>query len=511
MKINSNKSCKAISDIYVNIIILVFGSLGFSCGEKERGSDKPPNIVFILSDDHASAAISSYGSEIIETPHIDRIAQQGVRFTNAFVTSSLCSPARAAILTGMYGSKSGFKRNNDHLDRSLETFPKLLQQGGYETAVFGKWHLGSQPTGFTYFEVVRGQGEFFDPSFYKPGIEWNDDWKSPKINDHGVITPGYFSDIITDHSIEWLENRNSDSPFALFVHHKAPHSPHITPERYDAFFTEDIPKPDTFDDLLEGKNSFLKDGEAPFTKIQNAGPYDVINTNEDYIKVMEGTYVPPVKRGTKAYKEWAFQTMFKGYYRQIVNMDENIGRLLDYLEDKDLVKNTIIVYVSDNGWFLGDFGFFNKMWMYEESLKIPLIMMYSDHFSANSVEESIVSVLDFAPTFLEYARLEIPSFLQGRSLKPLLEGKRPDDWRTSFYYHFYDQYTVPEQIGIRTEEHKLIKVMDANRTEYELYDLKADPQELNNVFGDPMYEQTKNSLIKRLEEESKKFDGEVLK
>jgi arylsulfatase A-like enzyme len=487
--------------------ILMSGFFIVSCRDSDADSNRKPNIVFIMSDDHAAAAISSYGSTIVNTPNIDRIAQQGVRFTNAFVTSSLCSPARAAIITGQYGAKSGYKRIGDYFDGSKQTLPKLLQEGGYETAIFGKWHLFSQPTGFDHYEVVRGQGLYFDPSFYKTGMEWNEDWKSVRVNDRGEITPGYFTDIVTGKSIDWLENRKSNNSFALFVHHKAPHSPHVTHERYDHLFNEKIPVPETFDASFEGKNSYLKYDTAPDNKIQNAVPYALINSRDDMYKIYRGEYKPPVERGTRAYKEWGFQTLYQGYHRQIVSLDDNIGRLLDYLEEKGLDKNTIIVYASDNGWFLGDYGLYNKMLMYEESLKIPLVISYSDRFKGNRVEDHLVSILDFAPTFLDYAGVEIPDFMQGKSLRPILEGRNPREWRKSFFYHFYDQFNVPEHYGIRTHDHKLIKFLDPRGTEFELYDLKADPKETNNLFDDPKYRQIQETLMRELEELKREFES----
>lgn len=448
-----------------------------------------------MSDDHASAAISSYGSKIIKTPNIDRIAQNGMRFTNAFVVSSLCAPSRAAILNGQYGGKSGFKRIGDVFDGSQQTLPKLLQKGGYKTAIFGKWHLRSEPTGFDYYEIVRGQGNYFDPRFFTNEDQWKDEKKG------GTISKGYHANIITDKSMQWMEQREKDSPFALFVHYKVPHAPHVTPGKYDSLFTRNLPKPDTFYDSFEDNNSFIKNSDYQWSKLEYISDFDVRNSR-NYNGPPNG-----IERGTQAFKEWAYQTMYKGYYRQLASLDDNVGRLLDYLEASGIDENTIIVYTSDNGWFLGDHGLFNKMWMYEESFKIPLIISYPDHISENTVEDRIVSTLDFAPTFLDYAGVEIPSSMQGRSLKPILEGEKPETWRTSFFYHYYDQFGVPEHYGVRTHDFKLIKFFDSTRTEYELYDLSDDPKEINNVFDELEYEQIQDSLMEQLEYQRKKFEN----
>lgn len=456
--------------------------------------DTKPNIVFILSDDHAPAAISAYGDKIMHTPNIDRIAENGMLFENTFVVSSLCAPSRAAIFNSQYGAKSGFKRIGDVFDGSGNTLPNLLQQANYQTAIFGKWHLKSQPIGFNYYELVFDQGLFFDPVFYKTGQEW------AKENG-GSLTKGYFSDIITDRSIQWLEQRNADQPFALFIHYKAPHAPHITPEKYDSLFVEDLPVPKTFYDDFADNNSSLREEEQPYSKLQNAYESDVYNS------IHQKTAPEGTERGTPEYKRWAYQTMFKGYYRQVANMDDNIGRVLDYLEENDLTENTIIIYTSDNGWFLGDHGLFNKMWMHEESIRIPFLMSYGKQVKAKSKNADIISSIDFAPTLLDYAGVEIPETMYGKSFRKILEGETPDDWRTSFFYHYFDQFGVPEMYGIRTHDFKLIKVLKKSGDEYEMFDLKNDPEELINLADNPDYQQLKEKLIQQMEVEKAKFEN----
>ncbi len=478
----------------VLIALLTVGISMFSFNSPQKEELQRPNILFILSDDHSSTAISSYGSELNKTPNIDRIASQGILFKNAFVVSSLCAPSRAAILTSQYGGESGFLRIGDALDTSLNTLPKILQKANYETAILGKWHLKSQPLGFDYCQVVRGQGSFFDPVFLT-SEEWNNEDKK------GGASQGYFTDIITDKAIEWIENRGSDKPFALFVHHKAPHSPHITPDKYDSLFTQDLPLPSTFDDDFSDKTSFLKDRECPYSKLQNANEFDIYNSEKN----KKAPY--NIKRGTSEYKKWAYQTLLKGYFRQIVNLDENVGRLLNYLEQKGLDKKTIVIYTSDNGWFTGQHGLFNKMWMYEESLRIPLIISYPGHVAKNRINNSFISSLDFAPTLLDYAGVEIPSSMRGQSFKQILEGNEPNDWRTSFFYHYYDQFGVPEILGIRTEQFKLINYISNDSSEWEFYNLINDPHEMDNQINNPDQTDIINELKNKMFEEKIRYNS----
>jgi uncharacterized sulfatase len=430
---------------------------------------------------------------MIRTPNIDRLAREGALFKNAFVVSSLCSPSRASMLTSQYGGQSGFLRIGDALDTALNTLPKVLQRSSYETAILGKWHLKSQPQGFDYCQVVRDQGAYFNPAFFS-SEDWND--KTSK----GEVSKGFFTDIITDKAIEWIENRKSDKPFALFVHHKAPHAPHIAPDKYDYLFKQDFPVPSNFNEDFNNKNAFLRNHESPYSKFQNAYEFDVYN-NDNQKKAPDH-----IKRGTPAYKEWAYQTLMKGYARQVVNLDENIGELMDYLSKKGLDEHTIIVYTSDNGWFIGQHGLFNKMWMYEESLRIPMIIRYPGQIKP-MVSDKIVSSLDFAPTLLDYAQAGIPNSMRGYSLKPMLEGRKPQHWRTSFFYHYYDQFGVPEILGLRTEKHKLIQYKSNDRTEWEFYDIQKDPAEMKNQIDNPKFKALIQDLKSKLMEEQGRYES----
>jgi len=462
----------------------VGAALSFSgCGSSFKfptESSKKPNIVFIMADDHATNAMSCYGSKLNSTPNIDRLASEGVRFTNCFNVSSLCAPSRAALITGKYNHVIGFKLYTDVLDRDQMTFSKLLKTGGYETAIVGKWHLGTEPSGFDYYKVLPEQGRYFDCPMKEKGQPWEDGRSG------GIVNQGYVTDVITDSSIEWLENRDSTQPFCLMVHHKAPHTPHHYPERYEKLFSEDdLTKPDTFDDTFEGKNSALVNDKCGYSKLSNAYP------NHFNKKVPSGCV-------GEDYKEWGYQTFFKGYLRLVAALDENVGRLLDYLDKSGLSDNTLVVYTSDNGFFLGDHGLFNKMWMYEESLHIPLLVRYPNEIKAGAVNRELVSILDFAPTFLDYASVEIPSEFQGMSIRPLLQGKKLKNWRSAHYYRFYEQVEVPAHYGIRTKRYKLLYF--DNTDEWEFYDLEKDPSEMQNCYNSRQYTKVIGGLKKELVE-----------
>ena len=317
----------------------------------QQQPDNRPNIVFIMSDDHGSNALGCYGSTLLKTPNIDRIAKQGVRFTNCFNVNSLCAPSRAALLTGKHSVSNGFFRNQDTFNQKQITFPKILQTAGYQTAIVGKWHLKTEPQGFDYYNVLPGQGRFFDCPIKEKGKIWKDG------NKGGTVRKGYLTDVITDISIDWIEKRNRQKPFCIMVHHKAPHTEHAYPEKY-ANILEDVslPQPDTFNDDYNDKNPDLKNGTCGFSKLINIIPAHI-------------RAKAPAQIGTEEYKLWAYQAFFKGYLRLVAGLDENIGRLLNYLDSTGLTQNTIIVYTSDNGFFIGHHGLFNKMWMYEESMR----------------------------------------------------------------------------------------------------------------------------------------------
>ncbi len=447
----------------------------FSCQQEKQ----TPNIIFIMSDDHASGAISAYGNSLLETPNIDKLADQGMRFNNCFNVVSLCGPSRAAILSGAYSVHNGYMRNGDSFERNQVTFPKLLQQAGYETAIIGKWHLVTQPAGFDYYNVIPYQGKFFDCPMKETGQEWQDRDKG------GIVQPGYLTEVITDKAIEWLKNHDQKKPFCLLVHHKAPHGPYDYPERYEKLFDNTLlSEPENFYDNFEGKNMALVNGNCGYTKLSNIYP---AHFNKEVPDTLEN--------GTLGYKKWAYQNILKGYHRLVASLDENIGRLMDFVDNSGLTKNTIVVYTSDNGWFLGDHGLFNKMWMYEESLHVPLIIRYPGKVKPATVSDDFVSVLDFAATFLNYAGVEKPEHFQGQSIKPVLMGETPDHWRSAHFYHYFGQFEVPSHYGIRTNDYKLINFYEAeSEPKWELYDMKNDPQEMINLIRKPDYEQVIKNL-----------------
>ncbi|MFC2084392.1 sulfatase [Bacteroidota bacterium] len=503
--------------------IIGIGSVAFSCKQIFDLSDndwsKKPNIIYIMSDDHASHAISSYGSKINETPNIDRIANEGYRFNNCFCTNSICAPSRATILTGKYSHRNGVMGNKDIFDDSQQTFPKLLQKSGYETAIIGKWHLKSTPTGFDYWNILPGQGYYYNPDFIEMGERKN--------------YIGYVTDLITDKALEWLDNRNNQKPFCLLYQHKATHGSWLPPLKYLNKYDEiDIPVPATFNDNYATRSSAAKAATMRMADdfyygwhlkldpnlderevIRNMGA-DVFNrmTNEQK-KKWDAAYGP---KNEKFYESdltgdelvhWKYQRFIKDYLRCVASLDDNIGRLLDYLDSSGLAENTIVIYTSDQGFFLGDHGWWDKRFMYEESLRMPLVIRYPKGIKPGVVNDDMVLNIDFAPTLLESAGIKVPPEMQGKSILKLLKGKTPEDWRTSMYYHYYEYPGRPEikkHYGIRTKRYKLIHFY-YDIDEWELYDLDKDPNELNNVYNNPGYSDIVNNLKKELKKLQDKY------
>jgi len=469
------------------IFLAIYISL-LSCS----GENQPPNIIFIMSDDHSTGAISAYGNSLLETPNIDNLAEQGMRFNNCFNVVSLCGPSRAAILSGRYSVHNGYMRNGNSFDRNQLTFPKLLQQAGYQTAVIGKWHLVTQPAGFDYYNVIPFQGDFFDCRMKETGQEWQDRDKG------GIVQPGYLTEVITDKAIDWLKKRDKEKPFCLLVHHKAPHEPYHYPEQYKELLEgKIIAEPDNFNDTFEGKNPILANNKCEYSKFDYIG-----------MPFLKDILPQDMEKGTIEYKKGSFQIVMKGYHRLVAALDDNIGRLMNFVDNSDLKKNTIIVYTSDNGWFLGDHGMFNKMWMYEESLKVPLIIRYPEKVKPATVSDDFVSVLDFATTFLDYAGIEKPEQFQGQSIKPLLSGETPKDWRSAHFYHYFGQFEVPSHYGIRTKDYKLIYFFETeNEPKWELYDLQKDPKELVNLIDDTGYSEIVKKMRSILIEKRTKLES----
>lgn len=450
------------------------------CG---RQTEARPNILYIMTDDHAAHMMSIYGSRIASTPNLDRIGQEGMRFVNAFCTNSLCAPSRATLLTGKYSHANGQRTNMETFDASQQTFPKLLREAGYQTALVGKWHLKSEPTGFDYWNILPGQGDYHNPALIEMGEEKR----------HS----GYVTDIITDQAIAWLERRDKEKPFLLLYHHKAPHARWIPDEKHIQMFEgAEIAEPETFDDDLAGRAR----------PIQEARNLLWPNLRDRFAQWGEyGKSVPEGLEG-EAGKKAIYQRYVKDYMRVVASVDDNVGRVLDYLDDNGLTEDTIVVYTTDNGMFVGDHGMFDKRWMYEEALRVPLLVRYPRAIQAGTVTEAFALNVDYAPTLLDFGGAGIPEDMQGRSLRPILEGKLPPDWRESFYYHYYEYpgpHNVRKHYGVRTAEFKLIHYY-GDVDSRELVDLGKDPLEYRNVHGDPAYAGTVGELtaeLNRLREE----------
>ena len=448
-----------------------------------------PNILFIMSDDHAAHAMSCYGSRINRTPNIDRIAEGGMILHNCFCTNSICTPSRASILTGKYSHLNGVKTLGDKLDGRQQTVAKLLQAGGYQTAMIGKWHLGHgglhDPTGFDYWNVLPGQGLYHDPEMIELGER--------KVHE------GYVTDIITDLSIEWLKDRDLESPFFLMCHHKAPHRP-WDPDAKHARMYEDIeiPEPETFNDDYRNRSRAAKEAKMRIDRDLNARDLKVES--------------PSGLRG-QALKRWKYQRYIKDYLRCVASIDDNVGRLLDFLDEERQTENTVVIYTSDQGFFLGDHGWYDKRFFYEESLRMPFVVRYPDEIQPGGSCPAMALNVDFAQTFLDYAGLPEPEEMQGASLRPLLRGETPRGWRQSLYYRYWmhlSHHYVGAHYGIRTHRYKLIyyygealgttdSIEESKRPEWELFDLETDPLELNNVYHDSVYANVVESLSQELE------------
>jgi len=448
-------------------------------------SAAPPNIVYIMSDDHASHAISAYGSRINRTPHIDRIASGGMRFDNCFCTNSICTPSRGAILTGQYSHVNGVYTLNDTLDPGRPNVAKLLREAGYQTAVIGKWHLKSDPSGFDFWRVLPGQGLYHDPVF----IEMDGG-----RNKH----QGYCTDLITDFSLDYLKRRDPGKPFFLLCHHKAPHRPWQPDARHASLFEgRDVPEPFNLYDHYENRSRAAV--EATLKVGEDMRPTDV---KRDLPKDLKGD----------ALRRWAYQYYIKDYLRCIASVDDNVGRILDYLDAEKLSNNTIVIYTSDQGFFLGDHGYYDKRFMYEESLRMPFLIRYPGRIRAGSVNKDMVLNIDFAPMFLDYAGRTAPAGMQGRSFRPLCEGRTPGNWRQSMYYRYWmhlADHGVPAHYGIRTRQWKLIyyygdplgtagSIARPTQPEWELFDLQNDPHEMRNLYHDPKYAKVVRQLTAEL-------------
>lgn len=491
-----------------------------SCKSKEADptSKKRPNIVFIMSDDHAYQAISAYSDKLIHTPQIDRIAKEGVKFTNASVTNSICAPSRAVILTGKHSHLNGKIDNNMPFDTTNVTFPQLLQQSGYQTAMFGKLHFGNTPKGFDEFKILPGQGDYYNPKF---------------ITSEGDTTvTGYVTDIITDFTLDWMENRrDTTKPFMLMYLHKAPHRDWLPAERhYREYTKKTFPLPETLFDDYRTRGEAAKTAEMGILnemqlrydnkltaevvqKLNVEDRYKWATTDrmtEEQQASWNATYLPISEAFLKEYPTmndstltiWKYQRYMQDYLGTIAAVDENVGRVLDYLDDNGLTENTVVIYTSDQGFYLGEHGWFDKRFMYNESFKTPLLIRWPNVISPSTTEEEMVQNLDFAQTFLEIAGLTPPGDMQGESFLPLLQNEREKWDRDAVYYHYYEYpgvHAVKRHYGIATQAYKLMHFY-YDVDEWELYDRKKDPQELNNVYNDPAYADVVATMKQKLKE-----------
>ncbi|MCK4872928.1 MAG: sulfatase [Phycisphaerales bacterium] len=453
--------------------------------EPAASGDRPPNIIFIMTDDHCVQAMSCYGSRINTTPHIDRLAREGMRFENCFCTNAICAPSRAVILTGKHSHINGVTTNAHRFDGTQTTFPKLLQRIGYQTAMIGKWHLKSDPTGFDHWDVLIGQGPYYNPTMIHNG----------ERRKH----TGYTTDIITDQALAWLKNgRDTQRPFMLMCQHKAPHRNwQPGPDHLALYDDVDIPEPPTLFDDWAGRGSAATQQEM--TVARHLSDFDLKfdppgNLTPEQRAAWDAAYNPKNDAFREAHLSgrelirWKYQRYVKDYLRCVASVDDNIGRLLDYLDRTGLARNTIVIYTSDQGWYLGEHGWYDKRWIYEESLRMPLLVRWPAVVRAGSVNHALCQNLDFAETLLDAASATIPADMQGCSLLPLLRGRSPQDWRQSIYYHYYEHpgaHNVHRHEGVRTERYKLIHFYRLD--EWELYDLRKDPDEMRSVYADPAY------------------------
>ena len=546
--------------------ILPLAALSCAQGKMLAQDAARPNILYIMCDDHAMQAISAYGSPISKlapTPNIDRLAQRGMLFRNCFVENSLSTPSRACLMTGLYSHQNGQRQLAEGIDTTKTFVPELMQKAGYETGIVGKWHMMCKPKGFDYYHILDGQGKYYNPNFCTTG-------------NYGKYKQemGYATTLTTKHAIEFLDNRQKDKPFCLYVHHKAPHRNWFAePKHIGMYDGVDFPLPKTFWDNYENRGSAAKTQKMHIEKdmelILDCKIPELLDTSDvesmsSYSGLMgelgrmtaaqrmawDKYYMPRNRRFIEAKlsgKElavWKYQNYIRDYMSVIASVDESVGQLLDYLKAHDLDKNTVVIYTSDQGFYMGEHGWFDKRFMYEESFHTPLIISYPGHIKEGVENTDMVQNIDFAPTFLAYAGVEQPKEMTGKPLQPLFAGEKPKNWRKDLYYHYYDYPTyhlVRKHDGVRTDRYKLIyfygkggmRAVEENKYQniagtsennclrylyatnyfnedpdvsyYELYDLQNDPDELNNIYGKKGTEKVTKQLMKRLSDYRKEL------
>lgn len=461
---------------------------------------KTPNIVFIFADDLTCQAISAYGDErkLLETPNMDRIAKEGMKFDRCLVTNSICGPSRATILTGKYSHLNGFYNNsNSRFDSSQTSFPSLMQNAGYSTAMIGKWHLGSDPIGFDYWDILPGQGVYYNPPMIKGGEQ--------------VKREGYVTDIISDLSIDWLKDRDRSKPFMLMSQHKAPHREWDPPLRHLGWDKDRVyPEPPTLFDDYAGRSKAISDHDMGIDRTFTPKDAKLIappSLTADQRKAWDAYYGPRNQAFTEAnlsgddLVRWRYNRYMHDYLACVKAVDEAVGKMLDYLESEGIADETVVIISSDQGFFLGEHGWFDKRWIFEESLKTPLLVRWPGVVKPGSENKEIVSLIDFAETFLDIAGQPAPPSMQGESLVSILKGQTPADWRNSLYYHYYE-FPVPHRVrphyGIVTDRYKLVHYYTPDVDDWELLDREADPLEVKNFYHDPAYAGTVKELATEL-------------
>ncbi|MCA9218113.1 MAG: sulfatase [Planctomycetales bacterium] len=528
----SSLSTRTFTRVVRTLIVLAVVGLAAVAGTPTAGNEveRRPNILFVFSDDHAINAISAYGGplkDVAPTPNIDRLAREGAVFRNSFCANSICGPSRATILTGKHSHANGFMRNTgEGLDQSQWTVAKALQKGGYNTAVIGKWHLKTAPVGFDYWEILVGQGSYYNPVFRQ-------------MDESRKQFEGYATDITTDKAVDWLNRRDKSKPFFLMCQHKAPHRTFAPALRHlGAYDDVTIPEPETLFDDYANRSVTLAGNEMEIDRHFDWA-YDVKIRHDERGDVQ---LPPPDRYGTPEYNRmnktqraaweahfgprnqkfladfaanmlshkdlvrWKYRRYMRNYLSTVKAVDESVGRLLDYLEEYDLADNTVVIYSSDQGFYLGEHGWYDKRWMFEESFRMPFLIRWPGVVQPGGQPEELIQNIDYAPTFLEIAKLDPEPSVHGRSLLPLLRGE-PSDWRMSLYYAYYElgEHAVPQHFGVRTETQKLIYFPKTD--EWNLFDLMRDPQELQSFHADPRYASALQDLKAQFARLRQQFDA----
>jgi len=493
---------------FLAFILVMLLSVSCQPKPKEKSTkEQKPNIIFIMSDDHTTQAITAYNdiyADFFTTPNIDRLAKEGMRFDNVYCANAICGPSRAIIITGKYSHKNGYYKNESggHFNPDQWTFTEELHDQGYSTAMVGKWHLGTQPHGFDYYMFHDNPGQ--------QGYYWNPVYN---LNGEHVTIKGYATNITTDTAISWINSvKDNDKPFALLLHYKAPHRNWFPDEKYKNMYPDkDLPYPATFNDNYKGREKTAGDTwmtmdyfnrkDMKMTPPEGLEGHDLYSWQE-YGNNPNQAFMPEGCKTNEEAKKWKYQRFIKDYLACVKSVDDNVGRVLKYLDENGLAKNTIVVYTGDQGFYLGDHGFFDKRFIYEESFRMPFIMRYPKKIKEGSSNQDLISNADFAPTLLEFAGIDVPADVQGKSFEKMAEGKTIENWRDAVYYHYYEWpfwHHVQPHYGIRSKRYKLAHFY-YNIDEWEFYDMEKDPNEMYNAINDPAYAEEIANMKKQLNE-----------